>query len=117
MPLTDAEQGIWSPLGSGMLSARAFGHTPTMPRPLAGAAATEAVAVPCALATGKRWMVRVLLPANSVCACSSCVSISAISGLVGVTGGGVSAGSATTARQAFGGAESGSSGTPCATDV
>ena len=32
--------------GSGTLSARASGQTPTIPTPLTGAAATEAVAVP-----------------------------------------------------------------------
>src|ERR1043165_3483572 len=36
----------------GTLSARAPGQTPRMPIPLAGAAATEAVAVPCRLVTG-----------------------------------------------------------------
>src|ERR671922_74418 len=38
----DVEHGISS--GSGTLSARAPGQTPTMPMPLTGAAATEAVA-------------------------------------------------------------------------
>ena len=38
--------------GSGTFSARAPGHTPTMPTPLTGAAATEAVAVPWELVTG-----------------------------------------------------------------
>ncbi len=48
----DAEQLI-SPsvpgtVWSGTLSARAPGQTPRMPIPFCGAAATEAVAVPCA---------------------------------------------------------------------
>src|SRR5262245_5503563 len=98
--LADAEQVIWS--GSGTLSARAFGQTPTMPTPFCGAAATDAVAVPCEFVTGNCGIVFVLLVANSGCVLSSCASTSAISGLVEVTGGGVSAGSATIARQLYG---------------
>src|SRR4051794_26657895 len=97
--------------GSGTLRARAFGHTPTMPRPFCGAAATDAVAVPCELVTGNCGVVFVLLVANSGWLLSSCASTSAISGLVAVTGGGVRAGSATSARQLYGVADSGSFGT------
>ena len=52
MPLTEAEHGIASPLGSGTFSALAPGQTPRIPTWLAGAAATDAVAVPCAAWTG-----------------------------------------------------------------
>jgi len=55
----------------------------------------------------------VALPPNSGWVASSCVSSSAISGLVGVTGGGARLRSAIAARQALGGADSGSSGTAC----
>src|SRR5215213_3120320 len=105
----DREHVILS--GSGRFSARAFGHTPTMPRPFTGAAATEAVAVPCEIVTGNCGTVFVLLLTSSGWVLSSCASTSAISGLVGVTGGGVSAGSATSARQLYGVADSGSFGT------
>jgi hypothetical protein len=44
---------------------------------------------------------------------SAAASTSAINGLVGATGGGGTVGVATFARQAFGGAESGSSGSVC----
>ena len=39
-------------IGIGTLSTRAPGHTPTIPMPFCGAAATAAVAVPCGLVTG-----------------------------------------------------------------
>ena len=94
--------------GSGTLSARAPGQTPTMPRPLAGAAATEAVAVPCELATGNWTRASVLPPSNSGCVLSSWASTSAMSGLAGVTAGGASAGSTTQSRQSSGGTDRGS---------
>jgi hypothetical protein len=101
------------PIGaaSGTFSARAPGQTPRMPWPLAGAAATAAVAVPCNSVSGTPPSVRVLPPANSGWVSSRRASMSAISGLLAVTGGGASAGLATAARQSFGGAESGSSAT------
>ena len=60
--MTAARRSIASPIwfarsrqvsssDSGRLRARAPGQTPTMPSPLTGAAATEVVAVPCALVT------------------------------------------------------------------
>src|SRR4051794_30932314 len=73
---------------SGTLSARAPGQTPRMPTPLAGAAATEAVAVPCRLVTG--WPpsdVKFGSFVHSGCVVSAAASTSAISGLAGVTGG------------------------------
>src|SRR5689334_6871163 len=110
MLMTDAPASIavaiWSPeaeqvivLGSGTLSARAPGQTPTKPRPLTGAAATDAVAVPCAIVTGYLGIVVMWPPTNSGCGAYSWASTSAISGLADVTAGGVSAGSATSARQ------------------
>ena len=51
---------------------------------------------------GERGEVRA--PVHSGCVTSAAASTSAISGLSGVTGGGVSSGAATSARQAFGGA-------------
>src|SRR3954466_294302 len=77
--------------GSGTLSARAPGHTPTMPRWLTGAAATDAVAVPCSLVIGQRLIVVMLLPWNSGCVWLSWASTRAIRGLEGVRTGGVSA--------------------------
>jgi hypothetical protein len=50
-------------------------------------------------------------PVHSTCDVSAMVSTSAISGLVGVTGGGSSDGETTWARHAFGVTDSGSSGT------
>ena len=41
-------------VSSGTLSARAPGQTPRMPMPFCGAAATDAVAVPCELVTAAR---------------------------------------------------------------
>src|SRR5690349_3909912 len=100
-------------VASGTLSARAPGHTPRMPTPFCGAAATAAVAVPCALVTGVPGSVENAEPAHSGCAGSAAASTSAISGLSGVTGGGAVAGETTAERHAFGGTESGSSGTAC----
>ncbi len=98
--------------GSGTLSARAPGQTPRIPMPLAGAAAIDAVAVPCESVTGNRGSVVVLPPCHSACAGSSWTSTSAISGLAaGSTAGGTSDGSATTSRQLSGAADSGSGGT------
>src|SRR4051794_29566261 len=110
MLITDAPASIaaaiWLPeaahvivFGSGTLSARAPGHTPTNPRPLTGAAATDAVAVPCAIVTGYLEIVEMWPPTNSGCGAYSWASTRAISGLDAVTTGGVSAGSATSARQ------------------
>src|SRR3954470_15062962 len=96
---------------TGRLSARAPGQRPTIPVPLTGAAATEAVAVPWAIVTGSFAIVVVLLPTNSGCVWSSWVSTSAISGLVGVTGNGSTGTPAVTiARQSYGFPVSGSAG-------
>src|SRR3954447_8120802 len=100
-------------VSSGTLSVRALGQTPTMPIPFCGAEATEAVAVPCRLVTGMPGIVAMFgSPVHSECATSAAASTSAISGLVGVTGGGVRAGAATMSRQLFGGPLSGSGDTP-----
>src|SRR4051812_24794727 len=98
---------------SGTLSARAPGHTPRMPTPFCGAAATAAVAVPCRVVTGVPGaaVAKFGSPVHSGCVVSAAASTSAISGLVGVTAGGASDGSATALRQAFGGRDSGSSAT------
>src|SRR3954467_4585823 len=99
-------------VASGTLSARAPGQRPRMPIPFCGAAATDIIAVPCESVTGVPGSVATLgSPVHSGCVMSAAASTSAISGLWGVTGGGVSEGSATVARQLLGGPESGSSGT------
>src|SRR6476646_3877194 len=83
---------------SGTLTARAPGQTPRIPIPFCGAAATAAVAVPWRFVTGVPGAAEVKFgsPVHSGCVMSAAASTSAISGLVGVTGGGVSDGSATT---------------------
>src|SRR3954470_11085154 len=97
---------VWS----ATLSARAPGQTPRIPIPLAGAAATAAVAVPCRLFTGRPGIeAKFGSPVHSWCVVSAAASTSAISGLAAVTGGGVSDESTMCARQAFGGPDSGSS--------
>src|SRR5687768_15202263 len=93
--------------GSGTFSARAPGQTPTTPTPLTGAAATDAVAVPCGFDTANCWIVDMLPPCHSGCEMSSCASTSAISGLLPSTAGGVSAGSTTRSRQLYGVADRG----------
>src|SRR5918998_3085758 len=99
-------------VASGTLSARARGHTPTIPIPFCGAAATDCVAVPWEFVTGVPAIVVAHgLPVHSGCVTSEAASTSAISGLSGVTGGGISSGAATLARHALGGTDSGSSGT------
>src|SRR3954470_18355427 len=114
----DAEQVI-SPsvpglVLSGTLSARAPGHTPRMPMPFCGAAATDIVAVPWALSTGVPGSVATFgSPVHSGWVRSAAASTSAIRGLCGPTGGGGIDGSATTERQLLGGADSGSAGTAC----
>src|SRR5262245_49635053 len=95
---------------SGTLSARAPGQTPAMPTPLVGAAATDAVAVPWAATAYLSSVVAMWPPANSGCVGSSWASTSAISGLVDVTGGIGSVGSATIERQSYGVDDSGSFG-------
>src|SRR3954465_8071551 len=93
---------------SGTLSVRAPGHTPRMPIPFWGALATEAVAVPCGLVTAVPGIVAKFgSPVHSGCVVSAAASTSAISGLWGVTGGGVRSGEAIWERQWFGGPESG----------
>src|SRR3954470_6538504 len=93
---------------SGTLSVRAPGQTPRMPIPFCGAAATDAVAVPCASVTGVPGSLEKFGSfVHSGCAVSAAASTSAISGLCGVTGGGSSSGSATLARQLLGATESG----------
>ena len=98
IPVTESAQRISS--GSGTLSARMPGQTPVMPTSFFGAAATAAVSVPWAEATGSPPSVATLPPANSGWAASSWESTSASSGLAGVTGGGTSAGSTIAARHA-----------------
>ncbi len=110
MPLTESAQRIIS--GSGTLSARMPGHTPRMPRSFFGAAATAAVSVPCADATGSPPRVETLPPTNSGCVVSSWESTSASSGLVGETGGGIRRGSTIAARHAAR-LSSGSGAGPC----
>src|SRR4051794_39942097 len=107
MLMTDAPAWIASPIASpeaaqlklsdpldvwsATFSARAPGQTPRMPTPLAGAAATEAVAVPWRFVTGRAGVVaKFWSPVHSLCVASAAASTSAISGLVGVTGGGTS---------------------------
>jgi hypothetical protein len=106
----EAEQ-VRASAPTGMLSARAPGQTPRMPTSFLGAAATDAVAVPWRLSSGRSPSVETLPPANSGCVSSRRVSMSAISGLVGVTGGGARFGLATAARQLSGGTDFGSSAT------
>src|SRR3954452_8323441 len=97
---------------SATVRARAPGHTPRMPMPLAGAAATEAVAVPCRFVTGRPGAVAMFgSRVHSLWVTSAAASTSAISGLEAVTAGGTSDGAATVARQAIGGTDSGSSAT------
>src|SRR3954462_1587529 len=94
---------------SGPFRASAPGHTPRMPMPLAGAAATAAVAVPCRLSTGVPGIVvKFGSPVHSGCVTSAAASTRAMSGLCGDTTGGVGDGSATCARQALGGPDKGS---------
>src|ERR1700710_1048134 len=96
----------------GTLRAGAPGQTPRRPIALAGAVATAAVAVPCRLVTGVPGIVvKFGSFVHSGCVVSAAASTSAISGLAGVTSGGVRLGSATCARQALGLTESGSSAT------
>ena len=83
----ESEQRICCPFGSGTLSARAPGQMPSIPTPLAGAAATVAVAVPWKSASGPPPSVVMFDPAISGWVASRTVSTSAISGLVGATGG------------------------------
>src|SRR6188472_1008735 len=101
--------------GRDTLSIRAPGQTPRTPIPLAGAAATAAVAVPWKSVSG--WVLVELKlgsPVHSGCVMSACSSTTAMSGLEGVTAGGSIAGFATSARHALGGADSGSSATASA---
>src|SRR3954447_10310299 len=99
-------------VASGTLTARALGHTPRIPIPLAGAAATDAVAVPCWLVTA--WPgseVKKRSPVHSGWVTSAAASTRAINGEVSVTGGGATVGATTFLRQSLGAAESGSSAT------
>ena len=98
MPRADCAHVMRLPSGSGTFSARAPGQMPSVPTPLAGAAATVAVAVPWELASCAPPSVAMFEPATSGWLTSSCVSTSAISGLVGATGGGT-APSTTASRQ------------------
>src|SRR6478736_1380528 len=107
MPSPEAAQvispSVLGTVSSGTLSARALGHTPRMPTPFSGAAATAAVAVPCELVTGTPGMVLKFPPAHSGCVASAAASTNAIRGLVGTTAGGMNVRGATFARHAFGG--------------
>src|ERR1700754_4130679 len=88
MPRVESAQLISVPSGSGTLSVRAPGQIPIVPTPLAGAAATVAVAVPWASATWAPPSVVMFEPAISGWVTSIWVSTSAISGLaMGSTGG------------------------------
>ena len=62
MPRAESLQDTLSP-GSGTLTARMPGQTPTMPWPFCGAAATAVVAVPCRLETNSPATPRTLPPA------------------------------------------------------
>jgi hypothetical protein len=108
----EAEQ-VRASAPTGTLRARAPGQTPRIPTSFLGAAATAAVAVPCRLSSGRPPSVETLPPTNSGCVSSRRVSISAISGLAGVTIGGARLGPAIAARQASGEPDLGSSGTAC----
>src|SRR5215207_11779130 len=88
MPRADSEQGIWR-VGTGTLSVRAPGQTPRKPTWLAGAAATVVVAVPYKSAGGSAPALVMPEPAISGWPRSICVSTTAISGLAGVTAGGI----------------------------
>ncbi len=109
MPRAESEQRITA--GSGTLRARAPGQTPSVPTPLAGAAATSAVAVPWRSVSG--WPESdVMFGPRSGWAGSSWESTSAISGLWGPTGGGTWPPTTWSRHQASG--ESGSSAGACA---
>src|SRR6478752_2424385 len=96
----------------GTLTARALGHTPRTAIPFNGAAATEAVAVPCSLVTAWPGSVeKKRSPVHSGWVTSAAASTSAISGEVSVTGGGATVGATTFLRQSLGAEDSGSSGT------
>ena len=110
MPATESLQRICS--GSATLTARIPGQTPRIPTSFLGAAATAAVSVPWADCTGNVPTVEMLPPANSGWVGSSWESISASSGLCGVTGGGTRRGSTIAARHAAR-ASSGSGAGPC----
>src|SRR5213078_4873133 len=75
--------------GSAALIARIPGQTPMIPTPLAGAAATEPVAVPWPIAVSGGCVpsVEKLLPAHSGWLMSGIESARPSAGLVGVTGG------------------------------
>jgi hypothetical protein len=96
--------------GSGRLSARAPGHTPTKPTPFCGAAATVAVAVPWKSATERPPVEAVPEPKTSGWAGSSGESTSAISGLAASTGGATAPATTTSRQPACGTTESGSAG-------
>src|SRR3954447_11779932 len=96
IPSAESSQEMFS--SSGTFSVRAPGQTPEKPTPFAAADAVEAVAVPCGLTTGGPGIV-VVCPASSGWLTSAAASTSAISGLVAVTAGGVSAGSTMLSRQ------------------
>ena len=70
------------------MSARAPGQMPSMPTPLAGAAATVAVAVPWKSRSAVPPSVVMFEPAISGWLTSICVSTTPISGLSGPTAGG-----------------------------
>ena len=109
MPRAESEQRMT--VGSGTLRARAPGQTPSVPTPLAGAAATSAVAVPWRSVSG--WPASdVMFGPRSGWAGSSWESTSAISGLWGPTGGGTWPPTTWSRHQASG--ESGSSAGACA---
>ena len=104
MPRAESEQRMTA--GSGTLRARAPGQTPSVPTPLAGAAATSAVAVPWRSVSG--WPASdVMFGPRSGWVGSSWESTSAISGLLGPTGGGTWPPTTWSRHQASG--ESGSS--------
>src|SRR3954468_23877870 len=100
MPFDESEQLMCSASDSGELTARAPGHTPVMPMPLTGAAATAAVAVPCALLSG-RWPSELKFGSclHSRWLVSACASTSAINGLCAVTVGGLRPEDTTNGRQ------------------
>jgi hypothetical protein len=108
MPRAESAHVIRWPSGSGRLSVRAPGQTPSMPTPFAAAAATVVVAVPWKSPSAGPPTVVMLEPAISGWLTSIIVSTTPISGLSGPTGG-ATAVPTTEARQPDAGlAESGS---------
>src|SRR3954447_12554357 len=97
--------------GSATLSTRAPGQMPRMPTPFAGAAAAVLVAVPWKSTTGPAPVLKIPDPTISGWVRSIWVSTIAISGLVGVTGGGTCPSTTWALQPAEGESGSGAGGT------